>query len=122
MHFGRNRRWFALLSAMLFTLSIAAHGFMLGNVNAKVTMSASAAMTAPGDTMDCDESTAPCDDMKGMNLACATHCASIVAVLSDASPMLVITTTQEAYSLVTNEPASRNGPPDPYPPKPLALI
>lgn len=121
MPLRRCRRLFALLSAMLFTLSIVGHGFMLGGMGAKIMTAASAEMAAQDGAMDCDKS-AGCDDMTGMNLACVAHCASLVAVLSDPTPLPVIAAVREVLSLALTVPAGRNSPPDPYPPKPVVLI
>jgi histidine ammonia-lyase len=121
MHFRRCRRLLAVLSAMLVTLSIVGHGFMLGDMGAKAMMVASVEMTAPDGTMDCDKS-AGCDDMTGMHMACVAQCASLVAVLSDPAAMPVTATVRQVLSVATSVPASRNGPPDPYPPKPTVLI
>jgi hypothetical protein len=121
MHLRRCRRLFALLSAMLFSLSIVGHAFMLGDMGAKAMTAASVELAAQDGAMDCDKGVG-CDDMKDMQLACVAHCASIVAVLSDPAPMPVIATVRDVLAPAISLLAGRIMAPDPYPPKPVVLI
>ena len=109
---------------MLFVLGIVGHGFMSGDMGAKMAMAASADMTAPDGGMDCDKH--PSDkgqtNDKSALMACSAFCASVVAVLPDPIPVLVSASAPQAVVVTGSVSVNRDGPPDPYPPKTLSLI
>jgi hypothetical protein len=117
----RCRRLFALLTVMLFAFSIVGNGFMFGDMAAKMSMTASMNMSAQGGSMDCDKNT-KCDHDQGIPMSCFVHCASTVAVLSDPVRLPVIAFTRIVVATAVSVPASRHRPPDPYPPKSVAVI
>jgi hypothetical protein len=121
MPLHRCRRIFTLLTMLLFAFSIVGDGVMFGDMAAKITMAAAADMPAPGGSMNCDKSTV-CDHDQGMLMACFAHCASIIAVLSDTTRLPVIAITRTVIATAVSIPAGHQGPPDPYPPKALAVV
>src|ERR1700731_2995211 len=86
----RCRRPFALATMLLFAFSTVGSGFMFGDMAAKMSMATGAEMSAHDADMaaqdspsDCEKNSARHHD-RGMPMACFAHCASTVAVLSDA--------------------------------------
>jgi hypothetical protein len=121
MPLRRYRHLCSLITALLFAVSIVGNGFMLGDMAAKMSMAAGIEMPAQDSSMDCDKS-ATCDHDRGMPMACFAHCASTVAVLSDTIRLPVIALTRTVVATAVSIPAGHQGPPDPYPPKALAVI
>jgi hypothetical protein len=126
MPLRRYRHLCSLITALLFAFSIVGNGFMLGDMMlgdmaAKMSMAAGIEMPAQDSSMDCDKS-ATCDHDRGMPMACFAHCASTVAVLSDTIRLPVIALTRTVVATAVSIPAGHQGPPDPYPPKALAVI
>lgn len=116
MAFRFHCRNIALVTALLFSLSVAGHGFMMTEMSVKL-----AAATAATD-MPADEMCAGCkDDGVGMVIACFAACTSTVAILSDPAPLPIVAAKRETLSAALRLLPGRNGPPDPYPPKPFAL-
>lgn len=116
MPFRFRRPIVALLTAMLFSLSVAGHGFMMTDMSVKL-----AAATAVTD-MPADEMCAGCkEDGMGMGIACFAACTSTVAILSDSVPLPIFAATRDISAAAMRLLPGRDGPPDPYPPKPFAL-
>lgn len=108
---------------MLFALSVMTTGFMFGAMAAQMSVAADAAMSTHDADMaaqdgagDCEKNTA-CHHDRGMPMACFAHCASTVAVLSDAIRLPAVTITRTLVASDVSIAASHHGPPDPYPPK-----
>jgi hypothetical protein len=132
MSLRRRLRLIGFATAMLFMLSVVSSGFMLGAMAASMSMAAdSAAMTADSEMSahdadmaaqdgagDCEKNTA-CHHDRGMPMACFAHCASTVAVLSDAIRLPAVAVTRTLVASAVSIAASHHGPPEPYPPKPF---
>jgi hypothetical protein len=117
MPFWFSRRFVTVTIAMLFSLSVAVHGFLITDMNAKMAATAAA--------MDMSSADSDLDDGKddgGMKLACFALCSSNVAIISGSEPLTVVAALQQLGSPVLRSLSGRYGPPDPYPPKPFVLI
>jgi hypothetical protein len=119
----RCHRLFALLTMMLFAFSIAGNGFMFGDMAAKMSMAAGSNMSAHDSDIaaqdspsDCEKNSA-CHHDRGMPMACFAHCASTVAVLSDAIRLPAVAVARTLVVSAASIAASHHGPPDPHPPK-----
>ncbi len=128
MSLRRHLRLIGFATAMLFALSVVATGFMFGAMAANMSMAVGSEMSAHASDMaaqggagDCEKNTA-CRHDRGMPMTCFAHCASTVAVLSDAIPLPVVTITRTLVASVVSAHASHDGPPDPYPPKTFVVI
>jgi hypothetical protein len=123
MSLRRHLRLIGLATAMLFALSVVTTGFMFGAMAAKMSMAAGAEISAHDSDMaaqdgagDCEKNTA-CHHDRGMPMACFAHCASTVAVLSDALRLPAVAVARTLVASAVSIAASHHGPPDPYPPK-----
>ena len=116
MNYRCLRRGVILVTAMLFTLSVMGHGFAVTSMDMKAT-SAIMHMTSadPSTDMDCGGA----DPTK--QLVCHFLCANAVTVLSEPLPMQVMIALQVSESFSLEKLLGREGPPDPYPPRPVVL-
>jgi len=116
------RRFIALITAVLFLLSTAGHGFVsAGMANGPgMDMAATADMAFHDASMDCGER-ADCA-AKDMQMACFTHCATVLGILSAPNLVPVPVISRELNVPVVHPLAGLHGPPEPHPPKSLILI
>jgi hypothetical protein len=115
MAFRLNRRFTALTTAMLFSISVAAHGFATSHANMK-SMDAMAASDTQPSTPD-----SGCGGNDGGGIACFALCASAVAILPASVPLPMTITMTQLFSHAEQYMASRGSPPDPAPPKFIVL-
>jgi hypothetical protein len=115
MAFRLNRRFTALATAMLFGISVAAHGLAASHSNMKA-MDAVAAndMQSPIPDSGCGG-----NDDGGM--ACFALCASAVAILPASVALPVTMATTQPLSHAEQFMASRGIPPEPAPPRSVVL-
>jgi hypothetical protein len=115
MAFRLNRRFTACVTAMLFGISVAAHGFAASDANMKA-MDAMATSDTQPSTPD-----SGCGGNDGGGVACFALCASAVAILpaSIALPMTMAMTQPLSYG--EQFMASRGSPPEPAPPRSIVL-
>ena len=112
-------RLIALMTAMLFGLSIVGHGFaMSGAAMNPMTAAAdmSTGMSSPDHSMDCD------GDDGAKQVACFATCASVIGILWDAAPVPLSPTSGEMTAHAVLRLAEHGSPPDPHPPKTIVLI
>ena len=118
MSFRLYRRSVALVTAMLFALSIAGHGFAVTNMDTNA-MAAATDMAMSADdsstTMDCDGS-----DM-AMKLVCHAFCASAFAIISEPLQLPKRIASHPANSFFMQALQSRGSSPEPHPPRSIAL-
>ena len=117
------RRFIAVMTAVLFLLSTAGHGFVLAGMayGMSMEMAAGAAdMASHDDPMDCGEH-ADCTAKK-VQMACFAHCASVTGILSEPAGLSIIGAARELTAAVARPLPSLHGPPDPHPPKSIVLI
>lgn len=116
MPFRFRRPIVALVTAMLFSLNVAAHGFMMTDMSVKLA-AATAATDMPADDM------CPCckDDGMGKGIACFAACTGSLATLSDPLTLPIVAATSDIGAAPIRLLLGRHGPPDPHPPKPFAL-
>ena len=112
-------RLIALMTAMLFGLSIVGHGFAMSgaamNPMTAASMS-STGMSSPDHAMDCDGN----DGAK--QVACFATCASVIGILWDSAPVPLAATSGEMTAPAVLPLADHGSPPDPHPPKTTVLI
>jgi hypothetical protein len=115
MAFRLNRRLTALMTAMLFSISVAAHGFVVSHPSMEA-MDAVAAndMQSPSPDSGCGG-----DDNGGT--ACFALCASTVAILPNLATLPVTMVMPQPFSLAERFMPSRVSPPDPAPPRSIIL-
>ena len=116
MNYRFLRRGVILVTAMLFTLSATGRGFAVTSMDMKAT-SAIMHMTSadPSTDMDCGGA----DPAK--QLVCHFLCANAVTVLSEPVQMQTMIVLHVSESFYLQKLLGRDGPPDPYPPRPVAL-
>src|SRR5204863_893679 len=104
MAFRLNRRATAFVTAMLFTLSVAAHGFAANDASMQATD-----VMAASDT----QSSAPDSGCGGNDggMACFALCAGAVAILPDATPLPLVIAAARPGSLAELPASSRANPP-----------
>jgi hypothetical protein len=112
MAFFFNRRRIALVTAMLFGISVAAHGFAASHVGMNATTVAASDMPSDPDS-GCSGD--------GIGLACFALCASAVAILPDPAELPNVMSAARPVSAAEWPVPSRNNPPDPAPPRPIVL-
>jgi hypothetical protein len=111
----RTKRRITFITAVLFALSLGLHGLLTTAANAKMTAAASH-MSSSDEPMDC-----PGHD--GADKAgCLAVCAGFIGILFDPAELLFI----QSHGIHADERivslSDRSVPPDPYPPRPSALI
>jgi hypothetical protein len=111
-------RLIALMTAMLFGLSIVGHGFAMSGaaMNPMTAGMSSTGMSSPDHAMDCD------GDDGAKQVACFATCASVIGILGDAAPVPLAATSREMTAPAVLALADHGSPPDPYPPKTTVLI
>ena len=110
-----NRRFTALVTAMLFSISVAGHGFAASHANMKA-MDAIAASDMQPSTPDHG-----CGGNDGGGMACFALCASAVAVLPESATLPVTMAMPQPLLLAERFLPSRHIPPDPAPPRSIIL-
>jgi hypothetical protein len=121
MPFRFCRRLVAVTTAALFLLSavtqhLAAAGMVM---DARMEMQAKAAdMPSQDDATHCPASS----DCSDMHMACFTHCATVLGILSEPVPVPISMIAHKLNLPAVHHLASLHGPPEPHPPKPLILI
>src|SRR5690349_4528837 len=114
---GSTRRMIAAITALLFLLSIAVHGFVVAGMAGDENMSlasASSDMGTPGAGKNCGMD---CAKDIAMHMACSALCASLTGILSE-PVSLPLSFAAEMLPVSPSVPlTSVHGPPDPYPPK-----
>jgi hypothetical protein len=115
MVFRLNRRFTALATAMLFSISVAAHGFVVSHPSMEA-MDAVAAndMQAPSPDSGCGG-----DDSGGV--MCFALCAGAVAILPNLATLPVTMVMTQPLLRAERFMAARNSPPDPAPPRSVVL-
>jgi hypothetical protein len=118
MSYARCRRLIATATAMLFVLSIVAHGFVVGGMAAEMakTMPAASAGMTMQDGMDCDTA---CSNDAGMHMTCFAHCAALTGILTEPAPLRLARAAQTVLLATADPLVSVHGPPEPRPPKPI---
>ena len=117
MHLRTKRRMTAFLTAILFAVSVGLHGQLTTAANAQMTSTAShMGMSAGDEPMNC-----PGHDGADQT-TCAALCAAFVGILFEpaALPLVQSRATHADERIVSL--SDRVIPPDPYPPRPSALI
>ena len=115
MAFCLNRRVTAFVTAMLFTLSIAAHGFAASHASMKVMD------TVAANDMQSPSPDSGCGGNDGGGIACFALCAGAVAILPESAVLLVTMVMTQPLSIAERFIASRDSPPDPAPPRSIVL-
>jgi len=110
-----NRRFTALVTAMLFAISVAGHGFAASHANMKAMDVMAASDTQPS-TPDHG-----CGGNDGGGMACFALCASAVAVLPESATLPVTMAMPQPLSNAEGFIASHDIPPDPAPPRSIVL-
>ena len=112
-----RRHVVSLLTAMLFGISVVAHGFVMTEAGLKMS-AATATMEMPSadHAMDCG------GDEKTAHVACIATCAGVYAILCEPVPTPIVVTMQDLTAGVELPFSGRGIPPEPYPPKPVVLI
>lgn len=116
LHFGR--RLIALTTATLFVLSMAGHGVMMAEAAAKAA-SDMTNMASQSQSSDCQQG---CGGDDGMQMACFAQCASSMGILSDSIEVPVMAAVRHVAYPPAQPLAGRARPPDPHPPKRLAIV
>jgi hypothetical protein len=111
----RFRHLSLLLAALALTLGLVSVGLPMAEMSPKVAAAVSGDMTMPG---------TGCDDCGGggdaMMAGCSVTCVGVIALL----PTQILTRTADRslpLLLLSEATIGRNGPPDPYPPRPIVL-
>jgi hypothetical protein len=115
MAFRFNRRFTALVTAMLFSISVAAHGFVVSHPS----MEAMDAVAA--NDMQPSSSDSGCGGNDGGGVACFALCASAVAILPESATLPVTMAMPQPLLRAEQFMASRDSPPDPAPPRSIIL-
>jgi hypothetical protein len=115
MAFRLNRRFTALATAMLFSISVAAHGFAASHANMKA-MDVMAASDMQPSTPD-----SGCGGNDGGGMACFALCASTVAILPASVALPMTMAMPQPLSHAEQFMASRGSPPEPAPPRSIIL-
>jgi hypothetical protein len=110
-----NRRFTALATAMLFSISVAAHGFAASHANMKA-MDAMAASDTQPSTPD-----SGCGGNDGGGMACFALCAGAVAILPESATLPVTMAMPQPLLLAERSLPSRASPPEPAPPRSVIL-
>jgi hypothetical protein len=115
----RNRGLIAAVTAMLFVLSMVAHGFVVGGMigEAGLAMRAAAAdMVMSDGGMDCCPG---CSCDAGTHMACFAHCAALTGIVTEPASLQVVVLARAVPMAPADTLTSVYAPPDPYPPKPI---
>jgi hypothetical protein len=115
MAFCLNRRFTALVTAILFAVSVAGHGFASSHAGMKAMESAAAS------DMQSPITDSGCGGNEGDGMACFALCASAVAVLPESAALPITITVTQPLSLAELPLLSRDNPPDPAPPRSIVL-
>jgi hypothetical protein len=110
-----NRRFTALVTAMLFSISVGAHGFATSHANMKAMDAMAASETQPA-TPD-----SGCGGNDGGGMACFALCASAVAILPESATLPVTMAMPRPLLLAERFLPSRHIPPEPAPPRTIVL-
>ncbi len=105
-----NRRLLCLLTALLFTVSSAAHVYAATEAAMKKP-TAAMETSAPDHGMDCG------GDDKATHAACIAMCATAVAILSETAAIPTVVAIQDVESVPELPLPSRGPSPEPHPPK-----
>lgn len=116
MHLRSKRRITAMITAALFVVSLALHGLLTTAANAQMT-------TAPSHVgMSSGDEPMNCPGHDGADQAsCFAICAIIGIVFEPAALPVIRSHEIHAGALIVSL-SDRSVPPDPYPPRPSALI
>jgi hypothetical protein len=115
MAFRLNPRITALATAVLFSISVAAHGLAASHAGMKA-MDAVAA-----NDMQPSSSDSGCGENDGGGMACFALCAGAVAILPAAIPLPLMIAAARPASRAELPVSSRDSPPDPAPPRSVIL-
>jgi hypothetical protein len=115
MAFRLNRRFTALVTAMLFSISVAAHGFTVSHPS----MEAMDAVTANDMQLPSPDSGCGGHDSGGM--MCFALCAGAVAILPNLATLPVTMVMAQPPLHAERFMASRDNPPEPAPPRSVFL-
>jgi hypothetical protein len=111
MAFRLNRHFTAVATAMLFSISVAAHGFVASHAGMKVMD------TVAVNDMQPASSDSGCGGNDGGGVACFALCASAVAILPESATLPVTMAMPQPLLLAERSLPSRDSPPDPAPPR-----
>jgi hypothetical protein len=114
MAFRLNRRIIALATAMLFSISVGAHGFAASHASMQAMDVMATSDTQPS-TPD-----SGCGGNDG-GMACFALCAGAVAILPGSATLPVTITMSQPLLLAERFMASRDSPPEPAPPRTIVL-
>jgi hypothetical protein len=115
MAFRLNRRFIALVTAMLFGISVGAHGFAATHGSMKA-MDAVAANDTQAPSPD-----SGCGGNDSGGVACFALCASAVAILPDPTPLPIVMAAARPTFVAEWPASSRDSPPEPAPPRTIVL-
>jgi hypothetical protein len=115
MAFRLNRRFTALATAMLFSISVATHGFAASHAG----MTAMDAVAT--NDMQPPSSDSGCGGNDDGGVACFALCASAVAILPESATLPVTMAMLQPLLLAERFMASRDSPPEPAPPRSVIL-
>jgi hypothetical protein len=115
MAFRLNRRFTALVTAMLFSISVGAHGFAASHASMQAMDVMATSDTQPS-TPD-----SGCGGNDGGGMACFALCAGAVAILPESATLPVTIAMPQPLLLAERFMASRDSPPEPAPPRSVIL-
>ena len=111
-----RRTVIALVTETLFSVSGVGHGFMVTEMSVKPAVAAATSdMPSADPCADCVR-----DDV-GMKAACSAICAGAIAVLPNPTPLPVVAAARDIAFAARQSLQRRDGPPDPYPPRPIVI-
>jgi hypothetical protein len=115
MAFYLNRRFTACVTAILFSVSVAAHGFAASHANMK-SMDVMAASDTQPSTPD-----SGCGGNDGGGMACFALCAGALGILPESATLPVTIAMPQPLLRAERFMASRDSPPEPAPPRTIVL-
>jgi hypothetical protein len=115
MAFRLNRRFTALATAILFSISVGAHGLAASRASMQAMDVMAASDTQPS-TPD-----SGCGGHDGDGMACFALCAGAVAILPDSATLPVTMAMPQPLLLAERSLPSRDSPPEPAPPRSVIL-
>jgi len=115
MVFCFNRRFIALATGMLFSISVVGHGFTASHAGMKAMEAVAASDMQP------PSSDSGCGGNDGGGIACFALCASAVAILPESATLPVTMVMHQPVLLAERSLPSRASPPEPAPPRSVIL-
>ena len=117
MHLRTKRRIANFATAVLFAVSLGLHGLLTTAANAKMTAASHMAMSSGDGPMNC-----PGHDDGAGQATCLAICAAFVGILLEPTALPFVRSHEIHAADLVMLLIDRSVPPDPYPPRPSALI